>query len=77
MYILLRGNEKMSNRQNGQALRRYMKARGMKKQRELARDLKLSDAMISRYFSGEKSFSARTALRVSHQTGIPMEELFR
>jgi len=54
-----------------------MKKRGMKKQRELARHLKLSDAMISRYFSGQKLFSARTALRISHQTGIPMEDLFQ
>jgi len=54
-----------------------MQRQGMKKQRELARDLCLSDAMISRYFAGKKSFSSKTALRIAHQTGIPMEELFQ
>jgi len=67
----------MSKRQIGQALRRYMQRQGMKKQRELARDLCLSDAMISRYFAGKKSFSAKSALRIAYQTGIPMEELFQ
>lgn len=67
----------MSKIKNGQALREYMNKRGMKKQRELARDLEMSDAMISRYFAGKKSFSAKAALRISHHTGIPMEELFK
>lgn len=67
----------MSNRQVGKALRRYMQGRGMKKQRELALDLGMSDAMISRYFAGKKSFSAKSALRIARQTGIPMEELFQ
>ena len=67
----------MSKSKNGQALREYMKKQGMKKQRELARDLGMSDAMISRYFAGKKSFSAKSALRISHYTGIPMEELFQ
>jgi len=67
----------MSDRQNGQALREYMKKHGMKKQCDLARDLGMSDAMISRYFAGKKSFSAKSALRISHHTGIPMEKLFQ
>jgi len=67
----------MSKKKNGQALREYMKERGMNKQCELARDLGVSDAMISRYFAGQKSFSAKSALRISHHTGIPMEQLFQ
>jgi transcriptional regulator with XRE-family HTH domain len=67
----------MPKRKQGKALLEYMEGRGMKRRRELARALEMSDAMLSQYFAGKKSFSARTALRISHQTGIPMEELFR
>jgi len=68
---------KLSKKQNGGALRGYMKTRGMRRQRELARDLKLSDATISQYFHGKKSFSVKTAFRISAHTGIPFVELFR
>jgi len=67
----------MTKRKNERALLEYMECRGMKKRRELARDLGISDAMISQYFARKKSFSAKSALRISRQTGIPMEELFR
>jgi transcriptional regulator with XRE-family HTH domain len=68
---------KLSHRQNGKALRAYMKRRGMRRQRELARDLKLSDATISLYLHGIRSFGVKTALRVSSHTGIPLVELFQ
>jgi len=67
----------MTIRKKRQALREYMLGRGMKRQRELARLLGMSDAMLSQYFAGKKSFSAKSALRIAHQTGIPMEELFQ
>ena len=67
----------MTIRKKRQALREYMLDRGMKRQRELARLLGMSDAMLSQYFAGKKSFSAKSALRIAHQTGIPMEELFQ
>ena len=67
----------MSKKQSGKALREYMKSRGMKRQRELAVDLGMSDAMISRYLSGEKFFSSKTAMRISRKIGVPMEELFQ
>jgi len=67
----------MSDKQRGKALRKYMRAQGMKRQRELARDLGMSDTAISRYFSGEVFFSAKTALRIAKKTGVPMEALFQ
>jgi transcriptional regulator with XRE-family HTH domain len=66
----------MSVKQTGKALRQYMKARGMRRQRELALDLGMSDTAISRYFSGERFFSSKTALRIARKIGVPMEELF-
>ena len=67
----------MPKRKRRLALREYMRAQGMKRQRELARALGLSDPMLSQYFAGTKSFSAQTAIRIAHKTGIPMEELFQ
>jgi transcriptional regulator with XRE-family HTH domain len=67
----------VSKKQNGKALREYMKKRGMRRQRELALDLKLSDATISQYLHGKKSFSVKTAFRISRHTGIPFVELFQ
>ena len=68
---------KMSKTQHGRALRQYMKQVGMKRRRELARELELSDATISLYFSGKRSFSPKTAIRISRHTGIPMELLYQ
>lgn len=67
----------MPKRKHGQALREYMLGCGIKKQREIARAIGMSDAMLSQYFAGKKSFSSKAALRIAHQTGIPMEELFQ
>jgi plasmid maintenance system antidote protein VapI len=67
----------MSKKQRGKALRTYMVKRGMRRQRELAREIHLSDVTISLYLHGKRSFSVKTALRVSAQTGIPIMELFQ
>lgn len=68
---------RMKKKSNGMALRGYMAARGMRRQRELAQALGISDAMLSLYFHGKKSFGARTALRIARLTGIPMERLYQ
>ncbi len=65
------------NRKHGQALRRYMRAKGIKKQWELARELGVSEATISRHFAGTRRFSPDLALRIAHKIGVPMEELFQ
>jgi transcriptional regulator with XRE-family HTH domain len=54
-----------------------MVKKGMRRQRELARDLKLSDVTISLYFHGKRSFGVKTAIRVAAHTGIPIMELFQ
>lgn len=68
---------KLTKKQPGAALRAYMLRRGMRRQGELAADLKLSDATISLYFHGKRSFGIKTALRVSAYTRIPLAELFQ
>lgn len=67
----------MSNTKRGKALRAYMKGRGVARQAHMARELRVSEATISRYFAGTRFFSPRTALRIAKQTGIPMEALFQ
>jgi plasmid maintenance system antidote protein VapI len=66
-----------TNRQHGKALRRYMRAKGIKRQRELAKEFGVSEATISRHFAGTRSFSPDLALRISRKIGVPMEELFQ
>lgn len=68
---------KLHKKQSGKAIREYMKLRGMKRQRQLALDLGLSEPTISLYLSGKRRFSSTTALRVARKTGIPMERLFQ
>jgi plasmid maintenance system antidote protein VapI len=58
-------------------LREYMRKKGMRRQHELAVELNLSDATISLYLNGIRSFSPDTAMRVSAKTGIPLEALFQ
>lgn len=67
---------KLSKKQNGKALREYMRSKGMQRQHELALDLGLSDATISLYLNGKKSFSVRTAKRISRHTGLSLEQIF-
>ena len=67
----------VSKKQTRKALKAYMTEKGMRRQRELARDLKLSDVTISLYLHGKRSFGIKTALRVSAHTGIPIMELFQ
>lgn len=67
----------LSKKQTRKALRGYMAEKGMRRQRELARDLKLSDVTISLYLHGKRSFGIKTALRVAAHTGIPLEALFQ
>ncbi len=69
---------KLSRKQAGRrALREYMRKKGLRRQHELATELKLSDATISLYLSGARSFSPDTAIRISAKTGIPLEVLFQ
>jgi transcriptional regulator with XRE-family HTH domain len=55
-------------------LKRWMKDRGMSKA-ALARELKVSKALIGYYLKGERFPSVRMAVRVSRLTGIPAAEL--
>lgn len=55
-------------------LKRYMDARGLN-QAELARELGLSETMVSYVFRGKKSFGKRRAARIASQTKIPVLDL--
>ena len=57
-------------------LKRWMKQRELS-QADLARQFGISTAYLSFFLNGHRTFGAKTALRISRLTGIPMEELFR
>jgi DNA-binding transcriptional regulator YdaS (Cro superfamily) len=61
----------------GKALKRFMKDNGIETQAALAAMLDVTPAMVCLYFKGARSFSAKRAIRISKQTGIPMQELYQ
>lgn len=51
--------------------------RNRKKQKELASELGVSEATISKIISGERHPGWRLALKMSRVLGVPMESLFQ
>ena len=67
----------LKRKRSPKTLREYMKKNHIKTQADLAEKLNVSEAYISRYFSKDRSFGAKTALRISEITGIPVENLIQ
>lgn len=59
------------------SLREYMEQEGIKKQKDLAKKLRISPTLISHVLNGRKTFGKKTALRISEITGIPVENLIK
>lgn len=55
-------------------LKQYLEKNGLN-QGELAQKIGISQALLSRYLSGERSFSPSRALSISKITGIPVLNL--
>jgi len=58
------------------SLKEYMD-RNKLSRRDLAKKLMITEAYLSYYFSGKRTFGAQTALRISKITGIPLENLIK
>ena len=59
-----------------ESLQEFKKIRKLT-QKQLAVLLGISQTYISLYFSGKRTFGAKTAIRISQKTGIPIENLIQ
>ena len=45
--------------------------------KELAKELGITEAYLSYFFNGKRTFGTKAALRISQKTGIPLENLIK
>lgn len=54
----------------------YMKKNNLSR-KELAKELGITEAYLSYFFNGKRTFGTKAALRISQKTGIPIENLIQ